>query len=146
MSLHNPEADKPTGELPRISVYEIDRNPFQPRKEFNEEAIAELADSLEKHGQLQPIVVRRINERYQLIAGERRLRAAIKAGWPDVPVQIREVDDREMSELAMIENLQRKDLNALEKAASFQRYIEQYNASRKSLPRDWAWIVRPLPI
>jgi len=133
LQIHQPEGDKPSGELPRVSVYEIDRNPFQPRKEFNEEQIAELAESLDKHGMLQPIVVRRVGERYQLIAGERRLRASIKAGWPDVPVQIREVDDRQMSELAMIENLQRRDLNALEKAASFQNYLAQYRCTHEEL-------------
>ncbi|MGC4001959.1 MAG: ParB/RepB/Spo0J family partition protein [Pirellulales bacterium] len=73
LAIHNPD-DKPTGEPLRISVYEIDRNPFQPRKEFVEEHIAELADSLEKHGMMQPLTVRRLNDRYQLIAGERRLR------------------------------------------------------------------------
>lgn len=133
LQIHQPEGEKPSGELPRVSVYEIDRNPFQPRKEFNEEQIGELAESLDKHGMLQPIVVRRVGERYQLIAGERRLRASIKAGWPDVPVQIREVDDRQMSELAMIENLQRRDLNALEKAASFQNYLAQYRCSHEEL-------------
>jgi ParB family chromosome partitioning protein len=133
LQIHQPEGDKPSGELPRVSVYEIDRNPFQPRKEFNEDQIAELAESLDKHGMLQPIVVRRVNERYQLIAGERRLRASIKAGWPDVPVQIRDVDDRQMSELAMIENLQRRDLNALEKAASFQNYLNQYRCTNEEL-------------
>lgn len=133
LQIHQPEGDKPSGELPRVSVYEIDRNPFQPRKEFNEEQIAELADSLDKHGMLQPLVVRRVGERYQLIAGERRLRASIKAGWPDVPVQIRDVDDRQMSELAMIENLQRRDLNALEKAASFQNYLAQYRCTHEEL-------------
>ncbi len=133
LQIHQPEGDKPSGELPRVSVYEIDRNPFQPRKEFNEEQIAELAESLDKHGMLQPLVVRRVGERYQLIAGERRLRASIKAGWPDVPVQIREVDDRQMSELAMIENLQRRDLNALEKAASFQNYLAQYRCTHEEL-------------
>lgn len=133
LQIHQPDGDKPAGELPRVSVYEIDRNPFQPRKEFNEEQIAELAESLDKHGMLQPLVVRRVGERYQLIAGERRLRASIKAGWPDVPVQIRDVDDRQMSELAMIENLQRRDLNALEKAASFQNYLAQYRCTHEEL-------------
>jgi ParB family chromosome partitioning protein len=133
LQIHQPDGEKPSGELPRVSVYEIDRNPFQPRKEFNEDQIAELAESLDKHGMLQPIVVRRAGERYQLIAGERRLRASIKAGWPDVPVQIRDVDDRQMSELAMIENLQRRDLNALEKAASFQNYLAQYRCTHEEL-------------
>ena len=80
----------------QIHVYEIDSNPFQPRRDFDEAAIAELCESLKEHGMIQPLVVRRHGERYQLIAGERRLRAAIKAGWQQVPVQVREADDRQM--------------------------------------------------
>ena len=82
---------------------------------------------------IQPLVVRRHGDRYQLIAGERRLRAAIKAGWQQVPAQVREADDRQMSELAIVENLQRKDLNALEKAASFQQYLERYGCTQEEL-------------
>jgi ParB family chromosome partitioning protein len=138
LQLHQPEADQPNAELPRVSVYEIDRNPFQPRKEFGAEQIAELADSLERHGMLQPLVVRRVSERYQLVAGERRLRAAIKAGWPDVPVRVITADDRQMAELAMVENLQRKDLNALEKAASFAAYLQQYRCTQEELAQRLA--------
>ncbi|MDX1964607.1 MAG: ParB/RepB/Spo0J family partition protein [Pirellulales bacterium] len=139
LHLHQPDADAPAvAELPRVGVYEIDRNPYQPRKDFAEEHIAELADSLDRHGLLQPLVVRRVGERYQLIAGERRLRAAIKAGWPDVPVQIRDIDDRQMSELAMVENLQRKDLNALEKAASFAAYLRDYRCTQEELAQRLA--------
>ena len=79
------------------------------------------------------MVVRRVNDRYQIIAGERRLRAAAQAGWTDVPVNIIEADDRQTAELAIIENLQRKDLNALEKAASFQRYLEEYGCTQEEL-------------
>jgi ParB family chromosome partitioning protein len=82
---------------------------------------------------LQPPLVRRVNGRYQLIAGERRLRAAIKAGWTEIPVHVREADDRQMAELAIVENLQRKDLNPLEKAASFDRYLEQYQCTQEEL-------------
>ena len=84
-------------------------------------------------GCLQPVVVRRVDDRYQLIAGERRLRAAKQAGWTDVPVNIIEADDRQTAELAIVENLQRKDLNPLEKAASFQRYLEQYGCTQEEL-------------
>ena len=113
----------PADGLLQVNVYEIDNNPFQPRRDFDEAEIDELADSLQQHGMIQPLVVRRHGDRYQLIAGERRLRAAIKAGWQQVPVQVREADDRQMAELAIVENLQRKDLNALEKAPSFQQYL-----------------------
>lgn len=122
-----------TAATPRISVYDIEANPYQPRREFDEAEIDQLSDSLQEHGLLQPILVRRVEERYQLVAGERRLRAAIKAGWPDVPVQVIEADDRKTAEIAIVENLQRKDLNALEKAASFQRYLQQYGCTQDEL-------------
>lgn len=128
-------ADATTGTsgITELSVYEIDSNPFQPRSTFDDDELQALADSIRDHGLLQPIVVRRDGERYQLIAGERRLRAAIKAGWSDVPAQIREVDERQLAELAIVENLQRKDLNALEKAASFQQYLQQYGCTQEEL-------------
>ena len=118
---------------PRLPIGLIDSNPFQPRQEFDETEIQSLADSLVAHGLLQPIAVRRVGERYQLIAGERRLRAASKAGWHDVPAQILDADDRQMAELAIVENLQRKDLGPLEKAAAFQRYLDQYDATQEEL-------------
>jgi ParB family chromosome partitioning protein len=118
-----------------LSVASIERNPYQPRQDFDESEIADLCDSIRAHGFLQPIVVRRIDGRYQLIAGERRLRAAQLAAWERVPVQIREVDDREMAELAIVENVQRKDLNAIEKATSFQRYLDEYGTTHEELSR-----------
>ncbi len=111
----------------------IERNPYQPRQSFDEAEIADLADSIRTHGILQPLVVRRLGERFELVAGERRLRAAQAADWRQVPVQIRDVDDRQMAELAIVENVQRKDLNAIEKAESFQRYIEQYQCTQEEL-------------
>lgn len=116
-----------------INVYEIDRNPFQPRKDFDEETIRSLSQSIEEHGMLQPIVVRRTGERFQLVAGERRLRAATAAGHETVPVTICEADDRQLAELALVENIQRKDLNALEKAASFQQYLQTYGGTQEEL-------------
>ncbi len=116
-----------------INVYEIDRNPFQPRKDFDEETIRSLSQSIEEHGMLQPIVVRRTGDRFQLIAGERRLRAATAAGHQTVPVKICEADDRQLAELALVENIQRKDLNALEKAASFQQYLQTYGGTQEEL-------------
>lgn len=127
-----PAAERPAG-LVQLHVYEIENNPFQPRRDFDEAAIAELCGSLKEHGMIQPLVVRRHGTRYQLIAGERRLRAAVKAGWQKVPAQIREADDRQMSEVAIVENLQRKDLNALEKALSFQQYLERYRCTQEEL-------------
>jgi ParB family chromosome partitioning protein len=140
--LSNPaEQAEPAGEsrgqpregLVQIHVYEIENNPFQPRRDFDDSAIAELCESLKEHGMIQPLVVRRNGERYQLIAGERRLRAAIKAGWQQVPAQVRSADDRQMCEVAIVENLQRKDLNPLEKAMSFQQYLERYGCTQEEL-------------
>ena len=117
----------------RVNVLQIDSNPAQPRQDFAPTEMQSLADSISAHGLLQPVVVRRVHERYQLVAGERRLRAAIQAGWVDVPVNVIEADDRQLAELAIVENLHRKDLNALEKAASFQKYLEQYGCTQEEL-------------
>ena len=111
----------------------IQANPYQPRTNFDEAEIADLCDSIRTHGILQPIVVRKVDSGFQIIAGERRFRAAQLASWESVPVQIREVDDRQMAELAIVENVQRKDLNALEKAASFQRYLQEYGCTQEEL-------------
>ncbi len=108
-------------------------NPYQPRQTFDEAEIADLADSIRAHGILQPLVVRRAGAGYELIAGERRLRAAQAADWRQVPIQVRDVDDRQMAELAIVENVQRKDLNAIEKAESFQRYINEYRCTQEDL-------------
>ncbi len=118
---------------PRVRIDQIDGNPNQPRQDFDGNEIQKLSESISAHGLLQPVVVRRVNDRYQIIAGERRLRAAVQAGWSEVPVNIVEADDRQTAELAIVENLQRKDLNALEKAACFQRYLEQYGSTQEEL-------------
>ena len=123
------QADRPA----RIDIGQIDSNPFQPRRDFDDAELDSLADSLRSHGLLQPLVVRRVGQRYQLVAGERRLRAAARAGWTEVPIQLIQADDRQTAELAIVENLQRKDLNALEKAASFQRYLDEYSVTQEEL-------------
>lgn len=117
----------------QLNVYEIDENPFQPRRDFSEPEIVSLAESLKEHDMLQPVLVRRIGKRFQLISGERRLRAAIKAGWSQIPARVREADDRLVAELAIVENLQRKDLNPLEKALSFRRYLEEHHCPQDEL-------------
>lgn len=122
-----------TSDVVNLSVYEIDDNPFQPRREFSEPEIASLAESLKSHDMLQPILVRVVNGRYQLISGERRLRAAIQAGWSNIPARVRQADDRLVAELAIVENLQRKDLNAIEKALSFRRYIDEHGCTQEHL-------------
>ena len=111
----------------------IDANPFQPRRQFNPSEIESLAESLKEHKQLQPILVRRVGQRYQLISGERRLRATVLAGLPTIRAEVRQADDRLVAELAIIENLQRKDLNAIEKALSFKRYITEHKCTQDEL-------------
>lgn len=118
---------------PILPIDGIKHNPHQPRQDFDADEIQRLADSIRAHGLLQPVVVRPWEGGYQLIAGERRLRAARLAGWTEVPVTIVEADERQTAELAIVENLQRKDLSALEKAASFQRYLEQYGGTQEEL-------------
>ena len=118
-----------------LAVSEIDNNPYQPRRYFDEQQLAALSQSLKQHDLLQPIVVRPKGARYELISGERRLRAAIMAGWKTIAAQVREASDRETAELAIIENLQRKDLNALEKADSFKRYLDEHGCSHSELAK-----------
>ncbi len=116
-----------------LGLHLLDSNPYQPRQEFDAEEIQALADSLSEHGLLQPILVRQVNERYQIIAGERRVRAARLAGWTEAPANVQVVDDRRMAEIAIVENLQRKDLGPLEKAASFQQYLQRYECTQEEL-------------
>ncbi len=123
------------GALFQVNVYQIDTNPYQPRTEFDEEELNSLAESLSDHGLLQPIVVRKDGDRYQLISGERRWRAAIQAGWTEVPATLREADDQQVAEMTIVETLQRKDLGPLEKAVSFRQYLERFGASQDELAR-----------
>ena len=105
----------------KLRIMEIEPNRDQPRKDFDEKSLSELADSIEQHGVLQPLVVRPLtNGGYQLVAGERRWRAARVAGLTEVPVVTKELTDEEVIEIAMIENLQRKDLNPLEEARGYR--------------------------
>jgi ParB family transcriptional regulator, chromosome partitioning protein len=117
-----------------ISLDSIDGNPFQPRTHFDDQALAELAASIKKLGIVQPLTVRETgNGRYQLIAGERRLRAARLAGLTHVPAYIRTADDQAMLELALVENIQREDLDAIEVAISFNRLIEECKLTQEQL-------------
>ena len=116
-----------------VDILLIDRNPYQPRQDFDIADLDQLTASIASHGLLQPIVVRPNGDRFQIIAGERRFRAAIRAGWTEVPVHVLSVDDRQMAELALTENIQRKDLNAMEKAAAFSKYLEMYGGTHEEL-------------
>ena len=118
-----------------VRVEDIEVNPFQPRREFGAGEISSLAESLKEHDLLQPVLVRRHGVKWQLISGERRLRAAIEAGWTKIPARVKEADDRLVAELAIVENLQRKDLNPIEKALSFQRYLREHNSTQEELGR-----------
>jgi ParB family chromosome partitioning protein len=124
-----------TSALLQLPLAEIEENPFQPRRDFSDAEIVSLAESLKEHDLLQPILVRRVNGRYQLISGERRLRAAKHAGWTTIPARVREADDRLVAELAIVENLQRKDLNPIEKALSFKRYLDEHHCTQDDLAR-----------
>jgi ParB family chromosome partitioning protein len=117
-----PPADSSSG----IPVGAVRPNPLQPRKHFDEQSLEALAASIRTAGLMQPIVVRRTGDGYELVAGERRLRAAQRAGLETIPAIVREADDREMAELALIENLQREDLNPIERAEAFQRLIDDH--------------------
>ncbi len=127
------EADTQSTSALFLPVDQIDPNPFQPRRDFNPEEIASLAESLKRHEQLQPVLVRKHGDRYQLISGERRLRATIHAGRATVRAEVREADDRLVAELAIVENMERKDLNPVEKALSFKRYIDQHQCKQEVL-------------
>ncbi len=117
-----------------IPIDQIEANPFQPRDQFEEDALNELAESIKVQGIIQPLTVRRLSaKQYQLISGERRLRASKLAGLTEVPAYIRAANDQEMIEMALIENIQRENLNAMEVAISFQRMIEECNVKQDEL-------------
>ncbi len=118
-----------------ISVELIRPNPFQPRREFDAQAISELAASIRKHGVLQPLLVRAVGDEYEIVAGERRWRAARKAGLENIPCRVVELQDNQVCEAAIEENLKREDLNVLEKAEAFRRYLERFGGTVDELAR-----------
>jgi ParB family chromosome partitioning protein len=122
------------GSVSEINIDEIEVNPFQPRTDFDHDALNELADSIKIQGLIQPITLRRVTaHRYQLISGERRLRASKLAGLTQIPAYIRTANDQQMLEMALIENIQRENLNAIEVALSFQRMIDECNLKQEEL-------------
>lgn len=117
-----------------IAIGEIRPNPFQPRRDFKPEELAELEQSIRASGLLQPVTVRaRTDGGFELVAGERRLRAATRLGWTEIPAIVKALDDREMLTLALIENLQRADLNPLDEALGFQRLIEEFSLTQQQV-------------
>lgn len=121
-----PAATAPSSDYQKLAIASIRPNPYQPRREFNEAELSELQASLKVSGLLQPITVRRAENGFELISGERRLRAATRLGWKDIPAIIRDVDDRTLLTLALVENLQRADLNAVEEARGYRRLSEEF--------------------
>ncbi|MDF2501585.1 MAG: parB-like partition protein [Anaerosporomusa subterranea] len=127
--------ETPEGEILHVRQEEVRPNPFQPRKTFHEESLQELAASIREFGILQPLIVRKTADGLELIAGERRLRASILAELPFVPVIVRSISDKEMAELAMIENLQREDLHFLEEAEGYQLLISQFGLTQDEMAK-----------
>ena len=142
--LKNPETDitsnepisdsKVAGSVNEIAITQIEINPFQPRTEFNQEAIEELSTSIQQLGVIQPITIRKLGyDKYQLISGERRLRASKLAGLEKVPAYIRIANDQEMLEMALVENIQREQLNAIEVALSYKRLIKECKLTQERM-------------
>lgn len=127
-------ADEPKTSL-MVSVKEIYPNKFQPRRIFEEEALAELAHSIKQYGILQPVVVRKTMQGYELVAGERRWRASQLAGLKEIPALLKEYTDGEMTEIALIENIQRENLNPVEEAFAYRRLMEEFGLTQEEVAR-----------
>ena len=128
------EAKKPAGPSAELDIAQIRPNPFQPRTVFDSTALEELRDSIQRHGILQPIVVRRLDTGYELVSGERRWRASKQAGLNRIPAIVREnVSDAEMLELALVENVQRKDLDPMERARGFKALMEKLSLTQQGI-------------
>lgn len=131
------EANAETGNEPEavISISEIVRNPNQPRKTFDEDKLAELADSIRQNGVLQPILVRRKGQKYEIVAGERRYQASKLAGLKEMPAVVREIDDDKVFQLALIENLQRSDLSPIEEAKGYKQLLTSRSLTQEELAK-----------
>lgn len=130
------ETAKP-GDITEINLDEIQANPYQPRKTFDDKALEELAESIKVHGVVQPIIVKKTIKGYYIIAGERRTRASKLAGRKTIPAIIREFDDQEMMEIALIENIQREDLNPIEEAEAYERIISNNNMTQEEVAKKF---------
>ena len=119
--------------IERIALDLIEINPKQPRRDFDEQALQELSQSIKLHDIIQPVTVSRIGKKYQLIAGERRFRASKMAGLKDIPAYVRQANDQELLELALLENLQRENLNAIEIALSYKRLMEEIDLTQEQV-------------
>ena len=133
-SANDKNADKVVGSIIEIELEAIEVNPFQPRSYFNEEALRELANSIKELGVIQPITVRKLeNNKFQLVSGERRFRASKLIGNKTIPTYIRLANDQEMLEMALVENIQRKDLDPIEVALSYQRLIDEIDLTQEEM-------------
>jgi ParB family transcriptional regulator, chromosome partitioning protein len=121
------------GDVQRIPIARVRANPLQPRREFDPTELAQLSESLRQNGLLQPITVRPAGEDFQLVAGERRLRAAQAIGWTEIPAQVKDLDDRALLVLALVENLQRANLNAIEEAQGYRRLMEEFGLTQQQV-------------
>lgn len=127
--------ETPKEEITMVKVDELRSNPYQPRKIFDEEALKELANSIKEHGVFQPIIIKKSIKGYEIIAGERRVKATKMAGLEEIPAIIRDFSDTEMMEIALLENLQRENLNAIEEATAYRKLIETLNLTQEELAK-----------
>ena len=123
----------PNEEIVQLNISDLRPNPYQPRKVFDEGKLQELADSIKEHGVFQPIIVKKSIKGYEIIAGERRVKASKLAGKEKIPAIIRDFSDEEMMEIALLENLQRENLNAIEEASAYQKLIDSLNVTQEAL-------------
>ena len=121
--------------IKEIPLSAIEPNPFQPRKVFAQEQLGELAESIKTYGLLQPVLVRTVGEKYQLISGERRYRASILAGLAKIPAMVRQIDDKQAAEMALVENLAREDLNYFEEAQGYLRLIREFSLTQEEVAK-----------
>lgn len=125
----------PEEEIIKVPLNELRSNPYQPRQNFDEEALNELADSIKQHGVFQPIIVKKSIKGYEIIAGERRVKASLLAGLEEIPAIIRDFTDSEMMEIALLENLQRENLSALEEAIAYKKLLENLKLTQDALAK-----------
>lgn len=127
--------ETPSEEIVKVKLSELRSNPYQPRKVFDEDALQELAASIKEHGVFQPIIIKKSIKGYEIIAGERRVKASILAGLEEIPAIIRDFNDTEMMEIALLENLQRENLNAVEEATAYKKLIETLALTQEELAK-----------
>ncbi len=127
--------ETPKDAIENIKLTELHANPYQPRKVFDQEALNELASSIKEHGVFQPIIVKKGIKGYEIIAGERRVKAATLAGLEEIPAIVRDFNDQEMMEIALLENLQRENLNAIEEANAYKKLQENLNVTQEELAK-----------